>query len=93
MSFDDFARRAIRKSKYRDKKRAERAAADKKAADKAIANGATVDTGWHASLSAAQKWAIENPDNAKVDNDGNPVTSEHWGFEPPKGNIDPHPSH
>lgn len=93
MSFDDFARRAFRKAKYRDKMRAKEAAANKKAAEKAIANGAKVDTGWNANLSASQKWAIQNPDNAKFDNDGNPVTSEHWGFEPPKGNIDPNPSH
>jgi hypothetical protein len=80
MGFDDFARRAIRKSNYRAKMRAKEAAANKKAADKAIANGAIQDTGFHSSLSASMKWALENPDNAKFDNDGNPVNSSHWGF-------------
>jgi hypothetical protein len=93
MSFDDFARRAMRKAKYRDKMRAKEAKADKKAADKAIANGAVQDTGFHSSLSSAQKWAMGNKDNAKFDNDGNPVTSEHWGFDPPKGPTEPFTGH
>jgi hypothetical protein len=93
MSFDDFARRAMRKAKYRDKMRAKEAAANKKAADKAIANGAVEDTGFHSALSPQMKWALQNKDNAKFDNDGNPVTSEHWGFDPPKGKVDPNPSH
>lgn len=48
---------------------------------------------FHPALSTQMKWAIKNPDNAKFDNDGNPVTSEHWGFDSPKGKIDPNPSH
>ena len=80
MSFDDFARRAYRKAAYKKKMQNKEAAQTKAAADKAIAGGAVQDTGWRSSLSAAQKWALENPDNAKFDNDGNPVTSEHWGF-------------
>lgn len=78
MGFDDFARRAIRKSNYKAKMRAKEAAANKKAADKAIANGAVQDTGFYSNLSAAQKWALKNPDNAKFDNDGNPVPLSHW---------------
>jgi hypothetical protein len=93
MSFDDFARRAMRKAKYAAKMKAKREAADKAARDKAIDEGAVEDTGFHAALSPQMKWALKNPDNSKFDNDGNPVTSEHWGFDPPKGKIDPNPSH
>lgn len=85
MGLDDFARRAFRKAAYKKKMQAKEAAANKKAADKAIANGAVQDTGFHSALSPQMKWALANPDMAKYDNDGNPVTSEHWGFEPPKG--------
>jgi hypothetical protein len=31
-----------------------------------------------ARLPAAGKWAAQNPDNAKYDQDGNPVDFTHW---------------
>lgn len=75
-SFDDFARRARKKSEYAKKMKAKREAANKAA----IPKDAIQDTGFNANLSAAQKWSKQNPDMAKYDNDGNPVTGEHWGW-------------
>lgn len=73
---DDFARRAIRKSQYAKKMKAKRDEANKTTPHP----DAVKDTGFRSSLSAAQRWAIDNPDMAKYDNDGNPVNAEHWGF-------------
>ena len=80
MSFDRWAHRKIKRAQKAKAAKEKQDALDKAATEKAIANGAKVDTGWHASLSPQMKWALENPDNAKYDNDGNPVDSSHWGF-------------
>lgn len=80
-SFDDFARKARKKAEYAKKMKAKREAANKAASEKAAATQPVIkDTGFNANLSAAQKWSKQNPDMAKYDNDGNPVTGEHWGW-------------
>jgi hypothetical protein len=66
--FSSWAGRKIRASQYRKKKQAEAAAR--------MAENAPEPVG--GVLSAAQKWALQNPEMAKYDNDGNPVTFDHW---------------
>lgn len=80
-SFDEFARRARKKAQYAAKKKAERDAANKAASEKIAATQPVVkNTGFRSNLSLAQKWSLDNPEMAKYDNDGNPVTAEHWGW-------------
>lgn len=76
-SFDNWAHRKIKSAKYAAKKKAERADASQA---KLEAGFMTPAEHWRSNLSAAQKWAIDNPDAAKYDNDGNPVDRSHWNL-------------
>ena len=71
MSLEGMYRKGVRQIKKRDKQLAEQGTTAGKQAAERNANLSR-------QMSPAAVWALKNPEMAKYDNDGNPVTFDHW---------------
>lgn len=72
MSLEDMYRKAKRQIKKRDAALAKQGTTAGQEAAKRASNLSKPQ------MSSAARWALQNPDNARYDNDGNPVTFDHW---------------
>jgi hypothetical protein len=72
MSLEDMYRRGKRQIKKRDAELAKQGTTAGQEAAKRLSSLSK------AQLSSSARWALENPDNARYDNDGNPKKISDW---------------